>query len=238
MANDQTAVVFMVKNDQFESVKTRLANDLQSSQAALRIYNRLMKITTSVAFQLQESGVQTYFAVSSPWGPWLIHPRTEFVAQGPGSLGARLQRIHFRLGQQFDKVVFLGSDLPSLNLALINEALGYLDVKDYVVGPAVDGGFYLFGAKGLDWLNKWESIRYSANDTLLQIKTYLPGPSTHFLSNYSDVDDLKSLLLAASEMSDLENLSVEQIEFLITCRDLLIDINRDRINLKISQIEA
>ena len=52
--------------------------------------------------------------------------------------------------KRFKKVVFIGSDIPSLTKIFIEETIIYLDKKDYVIGPSKDGGFYLLGAKNLN----------------------------------------------------------------------------------------
>lgn len=238
MVTHETAVVFMVKNYQFEPVKTRFAKDLNSPKAAFEIYDHLMKITTEVAFEIQASGLQTYFAINSIWGPWLVHPNTEFIAQGPGGLGSRLGRIHLQLGQKFKNVIFLGSDLPTLSFAMVQQAVAQFKFKDFVIGPSKDGGFYLFGARGPSCWNDWESIVYSQRDTLLQIKNRLPRSALHLLDSYSDVDDLTSLTSAVSEMARLKCLSGPQVNFFTTSRKLILDLKTSSNILRISPIDA
>ena len=61
------------------------------------------------------------------------------------------ERMEFCLKEQskfMKKTLLIGSDLPTLNLSIINDALNILKSKDYVVGPSKDGGFYLLGFNG------------------------------------------------------------------------------------------
>jgi len=61
------------------------------------------------------------------------------------------ERMEFCLKEQsklMKKTLLIGSDLPTLNLSIINDALNVLKSKDYVVGPSKDGGFYLLGFNG------------------------------------------------------------------------------------------
>lgn len=66
------------------------------------------------------------------------------------NLGERLvvafsERIVF---YNAEKVIAIGTDLPTLKRREIEVALGLLDSCEYVIGPATDGGYYLIGCRG------------------------------------------------------------------------------------------
>ncbi|MEY2644804.1 MAG: hypothetical protein RLZZ611_1453 [Cyanobacteriota bacterium] len=66
--------------------------------------------------------------------------------QGSGSLGCRLQRqlrLSFRAGAE--RVVVIGTDLPSLECADLLQAFAALERQPLVLGPASDGGYWLIG---------------------------------------------------------------------------------------------
>lgn len=69
--------------------------------------------------------------------------------QGRGSLGVRLRRAFDRVaGQGAERVVFLGSDSPTLPAVLVRQAFDVLDSgARAVLGPGFDGGYYLVGAR-------------------------------------------------------------------------------------------
>ena len=46
-------------------------------------------------------------------------------------------------------VVLIGTDCPDLNAQLIAEAFQALGEHDLVLGPAIDGGYYLIGLRRL-----------------------------------------------------------------------------------------
>jgi glycosyltransferase A (GT-A) superfamily protein (DUF2064 family) len=46
------------------------------------------------------------------------------------------------------KIVAIGVDDPTLPRALVDDAFLLLDSCEWVVGPAVDGGYYLIGCRG------------------------------------------------------------------------------------------
>jgi rSAM/selenodomain-associated transferase 1 len=47
------------------------------------------------------------------------------------------------------KVIIIGSDCPYITPALIDNAFSVLDDHDIVIGPTLDGGYYLLGMKKL-----------------------------------------------------------------------------------------
>jgi rSAM/selenodomain-associated transferase 2/rSAM/selenodomain-associated transferase 1 len=67
-----------------------------------------------------------------------------FAPQGAGDLGQRMERAFkeaFEAGAP--KTVIVGSDCPELDLPDVLEALALLDDNPVVIGPALDGGYYL-----------------------------------------------------------------------------------------------
>lgn len=62
-------------------------------------------------------------------------------------LGEKLFNAGSEILEEYDKVIFLGADLPDLTLKDIDEAFDKLIYHDIVIGPAYDGGYYLLGIK-------------------------------------------------------------------------------------------
>lgn len=66
--------------------------------------------------------------------------------QGAGDLGARMARAFARAWQQScHRVVLVGADCPALSVEILDKAFIALAGHDFVLGPAVDGGYYLIG---------------------------------------------------------------------------------------------
>jgi rSAM/selenodomain-associated transferase 1 len=78
----------------------------------------------------------------------------DFVRQGEGDIGRRMKRA-FREAMErgSDSVVLIGSDIPGIATALLENAFAKLGDKPVVLGPATDGGYYLIGLsrQGLAW---------------------------------------------------------------------------------------
>lgn len=68
------------------------------------------------------------------------------IDQGDGGLGDRVHRAFVASVRQGAKrIVVMGADCPALTPALIAQGFALLDGYDVALGPAADGGFYLFG---------------------------------------------------------------------------------------------
>ncbi|MDJ0928031.1 MAG: DUF2064 domain-containing protein [Gammaproteobacteria bacterium] len=86
-------------------------------------------------------------AADSDWAGHLL-PRTCAVCpQPPGTLGQRIATVDRELRQQgHHRLVFIGSDAPSLTADDYDLAITQLEAGDVVLGPAADGGVTLMGA--------------------------------------------------------------------------------------------
>jgi rSAM/selenodomain-associated transferase 1 len=72
----------------------------------------------------------------------------EYCAQRGADLGARMAHafaFHFDRGDC--PVVAIGADAPEVDAGTVQEAVRRLREADVVLGPAVDGGYYLLGLR-------------------------------------------------------------------------------------------
>ncbi len=83
----------------------------------------------------------------SDFRKWLGTGFQYIVQRGP-DLGYKM-RDAFEQGfaSGFDRLILTGSDLPHLPSAVIEEAAQKTGVCDVVIGPALDGGYYLVAMK-------------------------------------------------------------------------------------------
>lgn len=71
-----------------------------------------------------------------------------YVPQGEGDLGDRLLRsLQSAVARGASHTVIIGTDCPELTAALLQQAFTALTQVDLVLGPAVDGGYYLIGLR-------------------------------------------------------------------------------------------
>jgi rSAM/selenodomain-associated transferase 1 len=154
--------VVFAKAPQPGRVKTRLA-PLLGEQRAARLHARMIEGTLRVAVHAGFERVELHCA------PHVRHlafaalaPRHSVVlrAQGPGDLGARMQRAFERALRTASIVVLIGTDCPVLRVADLRAAARALQGgADAVLAPAEDGGYALIGLRrtsprlfcGIEW---------------------------------------------------------------------------------------
>jgi rSAM/selenodomain-associated transferase 1 len=77
-----------------------------------------------------------------------LAPGFGLLAQGPGDLGDRLAAcLAGLLATGADRVTIVGADTPHVPITSYQRAFALLDEADVVLGPALDGGYYLVAAK-------------------------------------------------------------------------------------------
>jgi rSAM/selenodomain-associated transferase 1 len=79
---------------------------------------------------------------------WLGGPY-EFIPQEGSDLGERMLHAFegaFRNG--YRKAAIIGSDIPTLTVDSVKETFSQLNSYDIVLGPSLDGGYYLIGLRG------------------------------------------------------------------------------------------
>jgi rSAM/selenodomain-associated transferase 1 len=123
----------------------------------------------------------------------------QLIDQVGDNLGARMHRTFLTLFERgYHRVLIVGTDVPTLPLDYYKQALTLLDQNDVVLGPALDGGYYLIGlTKPVEGL--FDNIPWST-DRVLQLtrdKADGLGLRSALLPQWRDVDtidDLASLI--------------------------------------------
>ena len=86
-----------------------------------------------------------------------------------------------------ERVVLVGSDSPSLPAAYIDEGLALLREKEVVLGPSMDGGYYLVGRrKGESRI--FQDVAWSTGMVLEQTLARLGTQTLGLLPPWYDVD--------------------------------------------------
>jgi uncharacterized protein len=140
------ALIIFIKNPQLGKVKTRLAKTVGDDKA-LVIYQQLLDITRKNAIQLAKAGITSYLFYSdyvNDADAWSSDFFIKKVQHG-ADLGARMSNAFSEVMARHDKVCIIGSDCPTLSVAILKKAYSILDKKNAVVGPSTDGGYYLLG---------------------------------------------------------------------------------------------
>lgn len=123
------------------------------------------------------------------------------IAQMGDDLGARMARAFadvFALG--YRQVLVVGTDLPTLPGSAFGEAVTLLAAHDVVLGPALDGGYYLIGL-GKPSPELFAGIPWSTDRVLplTQQKAAALGLHTALLPVRRDIDTIDDLMAVIEE---------------------------------------
>lgn len=197
MKHDQLLIIF-AKNIILGKVKTRLAKTVGDT-AAFNVYRRLVAITEQESLKLEHTDVHVYFTDVVLNALW---PNNEKFVQKGADLGERMRGAFqhgFDLG--YKRIIGIGTDLPDLNAAVMQEGLRALKNTDCVFGPSEDGGYYLIGMNQMIpaiFDNKPWSTEILLDLTLNELNSL--NHSTTLLPTLNDIDtveDLRASSLAA-----------------------------------------
>jgi rSAM/selenodomain-associated transferase 1 len=145
MNNKQLLMVF-TKNPELGNCKTRLASTI-GNEAALKVYEQLLDYT--VAFS-SKANAEKYVYYSKNiqnndrWDESIFEKKT----QAEGNLGVKMATaFKENFDQGFEKIIIIGSDCAEIDESDIKNAFQALDESEVVIGPAIDGGYYLLGMR-------------------------------------------------------------------------------------------
>ena len=143
MNNGRLLIIF-TKNPEAGLVKTRLAHAV-GDKKALEVYEVLRKHTALVTANV-EAERTVYYSRFIPSSDLFLTNKFTLKLQEGEDLGARMHHaISTEFATGFRHIVLIGTDCYELNSEILIEAFNALERSDAVVGPAIDGGFYLIG---------------------------------------------------------------------------------------------
>lgn len=208
-------LAIMVKTPGHSSIKTRLAADT-SVEFAEEWHRRAADCVAKVSRNC--ANLTVYWAVaeasSARAGAW---PDLPVLVQDEGGLGERMARVHAQLMSRHAGGILIGADAPQLTSALLDQAAQWLAHDDprLVIGPAEDGGFWLFGANRQLPLSAWTTTPYSRRDTEAVFRQAMNGHGDWLqLPALTDLDVLSDLKPVVAEMGALKQPTTEQMSLL------------------------
>ena len=172
-------------------VKTRLAREIGVAAATgfarHAIANTVARVACHASWQTALTVGPDVGVVAPVW------PRgVQVTVQGPGDLGARMQRI---LDQSAPgPVLIIGTDIPGLRATHIRRAFHLLGGHDAVVGPATDGGYWLIGARRRPRVSRmFAQVRWSSRHALADTLKNLSVGSVARVATLADVDSAEDM---------------------------------------------
>lgn len=193
----KSIILLFIKAPVKGRVKSRLASAI-GDEAALELYqNFILDIVDTVKktgypFRICYYPPDAGAEVSS----WLAGQYHLMPQQG-GDLGVRMENAFIRcFSEGFERAILIGSDLPDLTPAVLQEAMASLAENDVVIGPASDGGYYLIGFHKHTFMPRaFHGISWSTGTVFQETMAILQSSAlaVHQAPKWNDVDTMEDL---------------------------------------------
>ena len=189
-------------------VKTRLAASIGVARAE-SFYRLSVDAVADIAQavrKLNQNRLTPYWAVGESDSVHLDCWKSfKAMWTGDGGLGQRLHTVYSTLLKTNDYVVMIGTDSPQLQPDVLIDAIERLESKSVscVIGPCLDGGFYLFASRVPIPEVIWMGVEYSQSTTLTELADLLTdtGMSIDYLDPQGDVDTVDDLARLADDLA-------------------------------------
>jgi rSAM/selenodomain-associated transferase 1 len=183
-------LIIFTKNPEKGKVKTRLASFV-GEDVALLVYQNLLLNTLQNVTDLAFDKCVAYSDYINRHDIW-DNKRFMKCIQSGDDLGERMHNAFtLAFNKKYEQICLIGSDIPKLTSTIIEQAFQHLYDHDLVIGPAVDGGYYLIGMKhphpelfeGIPWstnqvfhktlnIAKKQQLRFATLPTLYDIDKF------------------------------------------------------------------
>ncbi len=188
-----TALIIFVRHPELGKVKTRLAKVI-GNEKALIIYKQLLNHTQQITSPLNCRKFVYYADQVIEHDLWSSPGFTKRKQSG-NDLGERMGNAFKELFDQgFQKVLIIGSDCYQLQTEILQEAIHFIGIKEVVIGPTFDGGYYLLGTHRFVpelFADKTWSTDQVTKQTLEDAERL--NLSHHLLKQLHDVDEAADL---------------------------------------------
>lgn len=194
---DNRCLLFFIKNPEKGKVKTRLASAM-GDEMAVKLYRRFLLEMLSTL----NRGTFLFYLCFNPENSlkdlkhWL-GDHYLYTPQNGENLGERMKNgFAEAFAMSFKRVVLIGSDIPDLPLEFIEEAFTSLKENDAVIGPSLDGGYYLIGFRDKTFSPQvFDGIPWSTERVFEETMKILKqeGLLVHTLPRWRDIDTIEDL---------------------------------------------
>ncbi len=188
-------LLIFTRNPELGKCKTRLAAKV-GDEAALEIYKFLLEHTVSMTKDVA-ADKQVYYSQEVWENDIWDNKIFKKSLQAGDDLGQRMRSAFqdgFNAG--YKKIIIIGSDMYDLDQETLELAFEQLEEHEFVLGPAIDGGYYLLGMKSLApalFENKTWGTSTVLSDTLGDLgehKVHLL-PKKNDVDHYEDIKDIE-----------------------------------------------
>ncbi|CAM4174396.1 TIGR04282 family arsenosugar biosynthesis glycosyltransferase [Gillisia limnaea] len=179
-------LIIFTRNPELGKVKTRLAKDV-GDESALEIYKFLLKHTVLITSDLDVHKEVWFSEEIGKDHLWDSSVYSKKLQKGK-DLGARMQYA-FEAGfdNGFRNIIIIGSDMYDLETEDLENAFRILKNKEYVIGPAADGGYYLLGMRNPE-PKIFKNKQWGTSSVLRETLNDLKGKNIALTDLRNDVD--------------------------------------------------
>ncbi|MFT4847838.1 MAG: rSAM/selenodomain-associated transferase 1 [Sediminicola sp.] len=186
LPTSKNALIIFARNPELGKCKTRLAKTV-GDEDALTIYKILLQHTVEISKNLNLDKY-VYYSDSTlkndVWDKEIFRKKK----QDGEDLGNRMENAFLDLFTAgYEKIIIIGSDMYDLSKIDLENAFSCLDNNDIVIGPASDGGYYLFGMKKLYPL-AFKNKNWGTNTVLKDTMADLLNNNVCKLEERNDID--------------------------------------------------
>ena len=205
-------VIVFVKNPVPGQVKTRLVPYLSPEQAA-SLYQAFLVDWCNTLSSLSTAHRVVAYTPPESLGAFqtLLGEDPVYIPQVGASLGERLiAAARWACDQGYARFLLVGSDSPTLPIQYVEHALDLLESRDVVIGPSVDGGYYLIGfskhGASLSIPTIFEEISWSTEAVFRQTlgKIQVTNTQLGLLPPWYDVDTSTELQLLRDHLFGID----------------------------------
>ena len=186
-------LIIMARQPRMGKVKTRLARQIGNAPAFLFYRNLLRRL---IRQSMRDPRWETHIAFTEDFYETEETAQCHVIIQKRGTLGERLLHIMHLFAHR--PCIIMGSDSPHITNQHIALTCRALQSHHAVLGPALDGGYYLIGLRAL--LRKrrmFQNVRWSSphalQDTIQSLRRVSPqrrgGFKVAYLERLADIDD-------------------------------------------------
>ncbi len=193
---NKTALLIFAKTPAKGKVKTRLIPGI-GEEYSTRLYEELFHHTMNIALESDVNEIQIWCSPSRDAACFQNYDRYNnvslYIQQG-NDLGDRMFFALNKVLNHFDACVLIGCDCPDLMSTDINRACVLLEHSDVVLGPAIDGGYYMLASRKSS-SRLFENIEWSTASVYKKTVTNLSnlGWGWQQLRTLSDIDETSDL---------------------------------------------
>ena len=186
----ENLLIVFCKNPVLGKVKTRLAAQI-GNENALTVYKKLLTKTAQVINDLS-CDIILYYSDSVIEDDEFNTTAEEKKVQQGLDLGARMANAFKNGFKAHEKIVIIGTDLWTLDSQDIENAFSALEQHTAVLGPSLDGGYYLLGLKKFI-PRVFENKAWGTSEVFSKTMVDLKENEVCLLNEKNDIDTLEDL---------------------------------------------